>query len=224
MKVATMIKIASTKKEIQEFQRLVFDKYCLTMGWHNPDDYPNQMLLDSYDQFSVFIVVYKDNRIVGGTRLVRESINGFPHEKQVGITLPYLNSTIDSCIKNKLSILKREQIMEVTKTISTSVKNMISKDLAKALYWYGYYEDIQAFFMVIDMPFFLQCHRIDVPLHPIATPGFIEGSWTIPAILFTDEIKTQTKKENPLLWDYIKDHSNLLGDWRLSEKNIAISA
>jgi len=223
MKVPTMIKIASTKDEIKKFQRLVFDRYCLDMGWHDPSDYPDQMLLDDYDQHSIFIVVYKDDKIVGGTRLVGESINGFPHEKKVGITLPYIDAKADSLVKEKLANLEREEIMEVTKTISTSVKNMISKDLAKALHWYSYFEGIKAFFMVIDMSFFLQCHRIDVPLHPISTSGFIEGSWTVPAILFADEIEINIKEKNPPFWDYIKDESNLIGNWGFPQEQITVA-
>jgi hypothetical protein len=223
MRVSTEIKIASTSEEITQFQKLVFNRYCLDMKWFDPDDYPEQMILDDYDQHSVFIVIYKDGNVIGGTRLVRDSGMGFPHERIIGITLPYINSGPDARVKDKLERIDRGQIMEVTKTISTSVKNMISKDLAKALYWYGSYEGIKVFYMVIDMIFFLQCHKINVPLHPIAISGYIDGSWTIPAVLFTDEIETEIKKNNSLFWDYIKNESNLIGDWGLPINSVTVA-
>lgn len=203
------IHIAANPADIRQFQGLVWQKYCIELNWFAPEDFPERLMTDRYDAFSTFILIRKGEQLIGGTRLVRDSHNGFPHERKLGFRLPECSDQTDNTVREKLLKTGRHEIAEVTRTVSSSVKNMISKDLAKAFYWYGMYYGIKAYFMVIDMPFFLLCHKINVPIHPISTPGFIDGSWTIPGVLFSDEIRQNISEKDPELWSYIDDQDNL---------------
>lgn len=214
MSVPTEIRLTCDQCEIRSFLNLVFNRYCIDMRWFDPDNFPEKMIADKYDAFGHFALVYKEGKLIGGTRLVKDSEYGFPHEYAVGGCLPAIAGQTDAAVREKLLDITRSEIMEVTKTISTSIKNMITKDLVKAYYWLGIHSGIKAYYMVIDMAFFMLCHKISVPVHPIGTPGFIDGSWSVPGILFTDEIKTELLEKNPEFWDYIKDESNLSGIWR----------
>jgi N-acyl-L-homoserine lactone synthetase len=164
--------------EIHEFQKLLFNVYCLKLGWHSPEKFPDGIFTDEYDSRSTFLTVYHGDTLSSGVRLVADGVGGFPHEKISGITLPYKTKSVD-----------RLKTMEITRFIGNpAVKRIHTYDLMKALYWFGLSHGIELYFMVVDMSAFLLCHKLKFPIVPIATPLFCEGSWTIPALLTIEDM------------------------------------
>lgn len=209
-----ILKIANSNKEIIDFQKFLFDIYCVQLNWHDKNKFPDEIFVDKYDQYSVFLVVYSGDKIVAGLRLVDDSTIGFPHESIIGNKLPELNQTIDENIRKKVLQTGRSGIREITRLVSRKKgRRILSFDLMKCLHWYGLYNQIDIYFMVIDIQFFLLCHKINIPLVPVGIPTYCEGSWTLPSIMILDDIRQNLKQKDPKVWRYLSNKNNLIGNW-----------
>ncbi len=208
----TIIKFSKDKQEILLFKKLLFQVYCLDLKWHDPKDFPEKIFTDKYDSLSDFILIYHNDKLIGGMRIVKQSRYDFPHEKILNTKLPLLPYYVDKKIQRKMSNIERYEIAEITRVFSISGgKFFVGRDFAKSLYWYGVCNSIKVYYMVIDLNLFLLSHRFSVPIIPIGVPVFCEGSWTIPSLLFTSDIKNNLLKFNLSFWYYISDKSNILG-------------
>lgn len=209
------LKIARTDEEIKDFQRFLFDIYCLELRWHDQSKFHDGIFADEHDSKSTFLLVYSKKEIIAGLRLVKDSESGFPHENEISTKLPILNKEVDLHIREKISRIGRDRIREITRLVGKqTIKRVLAVDLMKCLYWYGVYNRIDAYFMVVDMSLFLLCHKLHVPLAPVEIPKYCEGSWTIPAVMIPYDVQVSLKEKNPEAWRYISDKSNLVGEWK----------
>ncbi len=203
-------KFAKTEEEITKFQRFLFRTYCEELGWLNRDDYPERVIIDKYDAKSSFVVVFSDSEIIGGMRLVNNSEFGFPHEKEMGIDLMNLGKDVDPGIREKMSGLNKDEIIEITRFIGKKASGrVLTIELAKIWHWYSSHRSVKACFMVVDMRLFLLCEKLFIPLKPIGIPRWCEGSWAIPCALILEDMTSSLKQKSPGVWKYIMNDANL---------------
>ncbi len=204
------IRIANND-EIKEFQRLLFRIYCEELKWHPLNAFPDGIFTDEYDDEATFLTVYKNDRLISGVRVVRDTKNGFPHEKISFISLPHLkNPAVDLKIKSLLADAGRSKILEVTRFIGEpTVRRIHMYDLLKALYWFGITHNIEFYFMVIDLTTFLLARKLGFEIQPIGTSFLCEGSWCMPAIIVVKEISPGKIEAR----DYFFNKNNLIGNW-----------
>ncbi|GEM_PF-4254930 len=200
MKSAVTLKLARTDEEIRNFQRFLFQVYCVDLKWHDKSKFPDGIFTDEYDSRSTFLLVCEGEEIVAGVRLVQNSESGFPHEHEIGVAL---------------QISGRERTREITRLISKRNKRRVfTIDIVKCLYGYGIHNQIETYLMMIDMNLFLLCRKLHVPLVPIGIPKYCEGSWAIPAMMTLRDLRADLEIKNPEVWTYISDISNLGGSWK----------
>jgi len=78
---------ASTGELKNKIYRLRYEVYALEFGFENPDDFPDKLEKDIYDQYSVhFIALNEDDDIIGTVRMILNSEKGFPVEHASEIT------------------------------------------------------------------------------------------------------------------------------------------
>ena len=80
-------KIEQHDPRILDVYKLRYLVYCHECGFEDPQDYPDQMEKDCYDDFSVHfgIFIEKTDELVGTARLVLPAVGGVPIEKYMQI-------------------------------------------------------------------------------------------------------------------------------------------
>ncbi len=72
----------SDEKELKSIYRLRYKVYCYEWGFENPDNYPDEIVTDVYDNYAVHFAVKDDRqKIVGAINLILHSSEEFPTEK-----------------------------------------------------------------------------------------------------------------------------------------------
>lgn len=210
-----IMKIATSPQEIEQFQQLLFQVYCRELKWHDPCRFPTGIFTDEYDEHGTFVTILKGDELVGGFRLVRDSALGFPHEPLLSFKLPCLNGSVDELVKRKLANAGRGGLREITRLVSKrGGRRLLTIDFAKSVYWHGTRNGVPAYFMAIDMNFFLLCQQLHVPLLPIDVPRHCEGSWTVPCVVLIEDLFNAMRENNREIWEYMTDGANVVGDWR----------
>ncbi len=110
------------QKELTEVYKLRYKVYCEEWGFEKPEDYPDGLEKDKYDNHSLHFAA-KDNtgKVIGTVRLILNSIEGFPIEKHSQLNI-------------KTDELPRESLAEISRLA-------ISKEFrrrAEDAYIYGY--------------------------------------------------------------------------------------
>ena len=195
-----------------QFRRLVFDQY-REREWLDPSEYPDEIVVDKYDAWSDILVIQTGGEILAGMRIVRDGGTGFPHEDEMGINEPTLKSCGSKMVMEKLLETPRHKMAEITKVVGKRKQRTLTFDILKCLYWYATRNEVGLYVMVIDLEFFLLCTGFGVPIHPIGTPVYCEGSWTIPAVTAASEWPEAIAQKKPSAWQYIATEDNLDGSW-----------
>jgi N-acyl-L-homoserine lactone synthetase len=74
--------VATEEKDLKAIFRLRYHVYCIEWDFEKPDDHPDGIETDAYDEHSIHIGIKDDNdRVVGAMRLILDSSEGFPLEK-----------------------------------------------------------------------------------------------------------------------------------------------
>src|SRR5437867_11213315 len=69
--------------------RLRYQIYVEEFGFERPEDHPNGLEIDQYDQYSIYVAALNAaDEVIGTVRLVLHSAHGFPIE-HTGCTLQY---------------------------------------------------------------------------------------------------------------------------------------
>ena len=209
------IRVAKTKEKIEEFQKFLFQIYCVELQWRDKNDFSDGLMSDKYDGNSSFITVHFGPEIIGGMRMVRNSVMGFPHEKETGVQLKNLRDAVNADTREKMLKINNNNLREITRFAGKKTsKRVLMFDLAKGWYWYCFRNEVEACFMAVDMNLFLLCEKLSIPLKPVGVPKYCEGSWTIPSILIMEDMMASLKEKNTGLWKYIMDGFNIFGDWK----------
>lgn len=209
------LSIASSPSAENGFKRLAFEEYG-ARKWIEPHEYPDGLLTDVFDPESDALTILSNGEIVAGTRVVRHSELGFPHERE--LKLEYLRPEImpDPEAYYTLINTPRTHWAEVTRVVGKRSARKLTLDIIKCLYWYAQGRNISVYLMVIDLGFFTLCTEHNgIPIIPIGIPVYCEGSWTIPAITEPLKWPELIREENPSGWKYISDESNLDHTWSI---------
>lgn len=207
-----MLSIAREEEVATRFRRLVFEQY-QKRNWLDTNDYPDEVVVDKYDAGSDILVIRSNDEVVAGMRIVRDIGMGFPHETEMGLCEPTVRSCGTSEVMKKLTNTPRSRMAEITKVAGKRKQRTLTFDILKCLYWYAVRHEVDLYVMVIDMEFFLLCTTFGVPINPIGTPVYCEGSWTIPAITDASEWPEALLAKSPSAWQYIATQDNLDGSW-----------
>jgi len=73
-------RIAKTEEERKKCFRVRYEVYA-EVGYINPKDYQNKLLIDEYDKYSTIFMGVKDEEVVGTLRATEDSELGFQMEK-----------------------------------------------------------------------------------------------------------------------------------------------
>ena len=80
--MALIVTPVSDEKELKNIYRLRYKVYCYEWGFENPDNYPDEIVTDVYDNHAAHFAVKDDRqKIVGAINLILHSSEGFPTEK-----------------------------------------------------------------------------------------------------------------------------------------------
>ena len=206
------LSIAREEGALNEFRRLVFDQYA-KRGWLDMSQYPDGIVTDSFDATSDALIIRSEEEIVAGMRIVRDGGNGFPHEVELQLDRAFTDPMGNGDVLRLLTHTPRECMAEITKVVGKPRQRMLTFDIIKCLYWYAQSNNIDLYVMVVDMNFFILCDTLGIPISPIGTPVYCEGSWTIPAITVPQRYETEIKKKSPQGWSYIATPDNLDSTW-----------
>lgn len=204
--------IARESEALHEFRKLVFEQYALR-GWLDMTQYPDGVVTDEFDDVSDALVIRSEHEIVAGMRIVRDMGNGFPHEDELQIRNLAGNTPHAIEALSLLGRTPRDRMAEITKVVGKKKQRMLTFDIIKCLYWYAMSNSIDLYVMVIDMNFFILCDTLGIPISPIGTPVYCEGSWTIPAITEPRRYEREIMKKSPQGWTYIANPDNLDRTW-----------
>jgi hypothetical protein len=206
------LSIAREGVMLNEFRKLVYEQYA-TRGWLDMSQYPDGMVTDEFDADSDALVIRTNEEIVAGMRIVRDTGNGFPHEEELRLEKRIAEADCDGVALSLLAKTPRNKMAEITKVAGKKRRRMLTFDIIKCLYWYAKSSGIDLYVMVIDMEFFILCDTLGIPISPIGTPVYCEGSWTIPAITQPARYECEIMKKSPQGWAYISLPDNLDASW-----------
>ncbi|MEK9175636.1 MAG: GNAT family N-acyltransferase [Patescibacteria group bacterium] len=68
-------------------------------GYINPEDYPDHMFKDKYEQFSKNIVAFYKNEMIGTVRLTFNSVIGIPTLNNFNVVLPSLIKSLNDIVE-----------------------------------------------------------------------------------------------------------------------------
>lgn len=209
---SVLLSIALEKDVETNFKRLVYEQY-QQRNWLDTADYPDKIVTDQFDDDSDILVVQSGDEIIAGMRIVKDMGKGFPHERELNLDQFRSGSHYEHEASHILANTPRCRMAEITKVVGKKKKRMLTFDIVKCLYWYALRNDIDLYVVVIDMEFFLLCDTLGVPINPIGTPVYCEGSWTIPAITIPSRYPHAISAKSPSGWSYIAAPDNLDGTW-----------
>ncbi len=195
------------------FRRLAFLEYA-SRSWVDVTQYPDGILTDEFDAVSDALVIVDQDECVAGTRVVRHSHLGFPHEKE--LRLDYLTPGILGSERtySLLTTTPRREWAEVTRVVGKRRVKKLTLDIIKCLYWYAERSGISLYVMVIDLNFFTLCTEHNgIPITPIGVPVYCEGSWTIPAVTEPHRWPEVISDANPAGWNHISNTAGLDLTW-----------
>mgnify|MGYP000848958321 CR=1 FL=1 len=209
----TMLGIASaaTSRAIQ-YRDMVMDQY-RQRNWVSDAIIPEGMIFDQFDTVSRLLTVSSGDEIVAGMRIVHDSALGFPHEPLLGLDQFRPDGYYEDSTRRKLANASRSRMGEITKLAGKKRQRLLTIDLAKCIYWYAKEFDIDLYLMVVDLEFFVLCDKLSIPITPIGTPVYCEGSWTVPAVIDPDAFEPVMTMKCPGSWQYISAKENLDGSW-----------
>jgi hypothetical protein len=208
------LSVARGGEILTNFRRLVYEQYN-KRGWLNASEYPNEIVTDKFDSASDALVISDGNEIIGGMRIVRDTEYGFPHESELNLDKLIKDATGGNDALSTLAQIPRKRMAEITRVVGKKKQRMLTFDIIKCLYWYAKTGNIDLYVVVIDMEFFILCNRLGIPISPIGTPVFCEGSWTIPAITQPSRYPIEIPKKSPEQWSYIATQENLDATWTI---------
>ncbi|MCF7815856.1 MAG: hypothetical protein K9M10_03775 [Candidatus Pacebacteria bacterium] len=206
------LSIAREGESLLDFRKLVYEQYA-KRGWLDMSQYPNGIVTDEFDTTSDALVIRSNEEIVAGMRIVRDGGNGFPHEEELQITKLITEAAQGSDALKLLARTPRSRMAEITKVVGKKRQRMLTFDIIKCLYWYAKTSGVDLYVMVIDMDFFVLCDTLGIPISPVGTPVYCEGSWTIPAITQPSRYEREISKKSPQGWSYIAIPDNLDTTW-----------
>lgn len=81
-------KKVTTGEELQEVYRLRYKVYCDEWGFERPEDHPEGIEQDEYDEHSTHFVAFRNDtgQFIGTVRLIFDSELGFPLERHCEVT------------------------------------------------------------------------------------------------------------------------------------------
>ncbi len=101
--MSLIVSAVSDEKEIKEIYRLRYKVYCEEWSYEKPENHVNRIVTDVYDKSAMhFVVQDSTQKIVGAIRLIVNSKEGFPIEKNC-----QLNIKPDELPREKLAEISR---------------------------------------------------------------------------------------------------------------------
>lgn len=83
----------------RDYLAVRYQIYCLERGFEDPQQYPEGMETDSYDRHAIHLAAIEEStgKVVGCTRIIRDSALGFPLEQHFQLDTP-LNYVDRRCV------------------------------------------------------------------------------------------------------------------------------
>ena len=80
--MSLIVKQVTDEDKLRDIYRLRYKVYCYEWGFEKPENYPDEIVTDVYDDSAVhFAVINERQKIVGAISLILYSSEGFPTEK-----------------------------------------------------------------------------------------------------------------------------------------------
>ncbi len=85
--MSLIVKPVLDEQELKNIYRLRYNVYCYEWGFEKPENHPNEVVTDVYDNNALHFAVKDDMKIVGAISLILNSSEGFPTEKYCELNL-----------------------------------------------------------------------------------------------------------------------------------------
>lgn len=193
---------------LREYYQLIFRQYCLELGWFNSADYPDEQLIDEYDEFAHHYGFYLDGEMVATIRVVFANPLGFPVERNFNVFVPY-RSDSDPAWQN----LDRRRIADsgrvaTVKKIRRDKTHQLVFDCYKCGYAWSRKYGLEAFLFSADEHTLRMVIHAGILPHAIAPAKLLFGSLVTPGRITILELERQVRLYQPENIEYLLDISD----------------
>jgi N-acyl-L-homoserine lactone synthetase len=155
--------------------------------------------IDEYDKHSVYFIACANSKVVGTVRLIKDSPDGFPCEKEFTISgLP--------------GAIKREEIVEVSRLAvehtAVTFDHRIMLGLIKCIHDYSREHGIRYWYAAIDNRLFKAFAKFGFAFMPLGKSKLYLGSLTVPSFISLESAMEFLKVVNPKLYSFFFDETS----------------
>lgn len=172
--------------------RLRYEVYCTERFYLNAGDYPDQLELDEWDEYSVHFIAVSDNQVIGTSRLILDSPLGFPIERHFDLKLQRANDNTFAEV-SRLIVRSRKLKLGVH----------VTNGLYKAMHDYSRKEDITDWCSILDNRLYRAYNSMGFLFVKIGEPRNCFGDITSPYVLSLSKTLANLEVVNPRLYDFI---------------------
>ncbi len=197
-------KTATTVLELEKCFRLRYQVYCEEKRWLSPDDYPNGLEKDFYDEKSIHVMALdEDFQLVGLMRILQnKDYNSLPYENHPAMKdIRFMGSGV----------------AELSRLIVTAKRNRmnVTRGLLRAVYQISRNLGIENWTIVIEPSLMRLLGNFDFVLEPLCTPAKYFGGFTQVALGNISRSEKMWKTTKPLAYTFYSD------DWSIIHPALA---
>jgi len=195
------IEVVNDPDTLHKIFNLRYEIYCLRDKLLKPDNYPDGIEKDEYDDSSVHFAIFDHKRnVVGTVRLIKYTSKLFPTESEFEL-------------QSKLSKIPHEKMVEISRflLIPEFRKTMLMIDLCKSIYLYSKKNEIDYWLGCAENWFIDALNKLFGPLDIIGDPHVCFNAMNYPFTLLVAVAEKNVKMRNKVLfWYFTHQTSNLI--------------
>lgn len=201
------IGIVGTPELIEEIYRFRYIMYCEKEKLLDKTNYQKGLEFDEYDENSKQIGVYKDSELVGTARIILNSVEFFPTEKEFNFCLT--KNIRSSAIEVSRFMLERKHR-----------KSNATLDLIKAVYLFCQENQINYAIGCVEEWFLRRLRMILSTVEVIGQPTFCFNAINIPIIIDIVKCRKFLEENRPGIYSYFHPPvEGFVGFWGKNEDN-----
>lgn len=189
--MVTFKKVQTNDEKIATY-KLRFDVYCIERCYLNPNDYPDQLEYDQWDEHSAHFVAIDGTQVIGTTRLILDSPIGFPLENHFNL---------------KITRSPRKTYAEVSRLIAKPTQLRANIQVANGLYRAMLDHSLDAgitdWLMILDNRLLAMYRRIGFVFDQLGSSRLCFGCMNGAYTLSLSKTLANLKLNNPKLYSFL---------------------
>ncbi|MCK9393931.1 GNAT family N-acetyltransferase [bacterium] len=180
------------KKLFDDLYKIRYEIYCLLDKLLDENDYPEKYETDEYDKHSTHLIILdKKEKIIGTTRVIRNSVLSFPTLKEFHL-------------EKELESLPHEKIAEISRFIIIPEyrKTLLFLDLCKVMYLFNKKMGIRYYLGCGEMWFIKKLKATFGEVKILGEPLFCFNALNYPFLIDTKNLEERLPIQNKILLQY----------------------